>query len=184
MPRIARRPDVLANAAADSRQTLPSAGTILEGMSFVISPIPAQRLGAMRCNGTDDAGERLEPFVADKDGAPLRCCLREARTGERLMLIAYRPAGTAGAYREMGPVFVHADLCGGYAERRTYPAGFRHRQQVLRAYDVKGRIVDALLVEGVHAEAAIEQLLARPDVATVHSRNVLYGCYMFVIDRG
>lgn len=152
-------------------------------MSFVISPIPAARLEAMRRDGTDDAGERFEPFVTDEDGAPLRCCLREARAGERLALIAYRPEGTAGAYREIGPVFVHADPCQGYPERGTYPAGFRHRSQVFRAYDKAGRIADALLVEGAHAEAGIERLLARPDVTTVHSRNVLYGCYMFAIDR-
>jgi uncharacterized protein DUF1203 len=152
-------------------------------MSFVVSPIPAERLDAMRRDGTDDAGERLRPFIADEDGAPLRCCLREARAGEHLLLVAYRPAGTAGAYREVGPVFVHASPCAGYPEPGSYPAGFRDLQQALRAYDREGRIIDACLVDGLHAEAGIEQLLTRPHVATVHSRNVLYGCYMFAIDR-
>ena len=152
-------------------------------MTFVISPIPAERLEAMNNAGIDDAGERFEPFVAEEDGAPLRCCLRDARAGERLALIAYRPEGTAGAYREIGPVFVHADSCEGYAERGAYPAGFRDRRQIFRAYDDAGRIADALLVEGANAEQFIEQLLARPDVATVHSRNALYGCYMFAVDR-
>lgn len=153
-------------------------------MSFVISPIPAERLVALRHDGADDAGDHFEPFVAEENGAPLRCCLREARAGERLALIAYRPEGTAGAYREVGPVFVHADPCEGYAERDTYPAAFRHRSQVFRAYDDAGRIADALLVEGAQAEAGIEHLLASPRVAIVHSRNVLYGCYMFAIGRG
>ena len=74
---------------------------------------------------------------------------------------------------KIGPVFVHADPCEGYAERNTYPPGFRERRQVVRAYDRTGRIADALAVEGTRAEAAIAQLLARPDVATLHSRNVL-----------
>ena len=78
---------------------------------------------------------------------------------------------------------MHAEPCEGYAERDTYPAEFRHRRQVFRAYDEAGRIAEALLVEGAHAEAGIEHLLASPRVATVHSRNVLYGCYMFVIGR-
>ena|SRR5690242_12962287 len=152
-------------------------------MSFVISPIPAARLEAMRHTGTDDAGAHFEPIVADEDGAPLRCCLRDARAGERLALIAYIPAGADGVCREIGPVFIHADACEGYTEPNAYPAGFRHRQQVFRAYDKAGRIADALLVEGAEAEAGITRLLARPEVATVHSRNVLYGCYMFAIDR-
>jgi|GEM_PF-2825395 len=87
-------------------------------MSFVISPIPPERLKAMRHDGADDAGERFEAFVAEEDGAPLRCCLREARAGEHLALIAYRPEGTAGAYREIGPVFVHAAPCEGDAAHR------------------------------------------------------------------
>ncbi|MEG3635440.1 DUF1203 domain-containing protein [Micromonospora palythoicola] len=152
-------------------------------MSFVISPIPPASLKAMRHDGADDAGERFEAFAAEEDGAPLRCCLRDARAGELLALIAYRPEGAAGAYREIGPVFVHAAPCEGYAERERYPAAFRHRRQVFRAYDQTGRIADALIIEGSHAEAGIEQLLACPDVATVHSRNVLYGCYMFAINR-
>jgi hypothetical protein len=152
-------------------------------MSFVVVPIRPARLASMRRDCADDAGGRFEPFVADEDGAPLRCCLREARAGERLALVAYRPAGTAGAYREIGPVFVHADPCDGYVEPNTYPAGFRHRRQVFRAYDKAGRITDAVLVEGAQAEAAIERLLARPEVATVHSRNVLHGCFMFAIAR-
>lgn len=153
-------------------------------MAFVIDAIPAERLDQMRRNGVDDAGDPFVPFEnADPDGAPLRCCLREARTGERLALIAYRPDGTARAYREIGPVFVHADQCGGYPERDAYPEGFRLRDQVFRAYSRDGRIIDATLVHGADAEAGIEKLLANPDVATVHSRNVLYGCYMFAIDR-
>src|SRR6185437_11759683 len=143
-------------------------------MAFVIDAIPAERLEQMRRDGIDDAGDPFAPFVnPDPDGAPLRCCLRDARTGERLALIAYRPDGTAGAYREVGPVYVHAERCPGYSEPDAYPAEFRHRPQVLRGYDDGGRIIDAVLVEGDQAEAGIDRLLANPAVATVHSRNVL-----------
>jgi Protein of unknown function (DUF1203) len=153
-------------------------------MAFVIDAIPADRLEQMRRTGVDDAGDPFTAFVnPDPDGAPLRCCLREAKTGERLALVAFRPDGTAGAYREIGPVFVHADPCDGYPERNSYPEGFRPRDQVFRAYGHDGRIHDAVLVHGPEAEPAIEKLLANPDVATVHSRNVLYGCYMFAINR-
>jgi hypothetical protein len=153
-------------------------------MAFVIDAIPAERLEQMRRDGIDDAGDPFTPFVnPDPDGAPLRCCLRDAKTGERLALIAYRPDGTAGAYREIGPVFVHADQCAGYPEQNAYPEGFRLLDQVFRAYGHDGRIHDAALIRGAEAETAIEKLLDDPAIATVHSRNVLYGCYMFAINR-
>jgi hypothetical protein len=152
-------------------------------MEFVISPIDPARLEAMRRRRIDDAGEAFEAFDATADGAPLRCCLREAGSGERLALIAYRPDGPTGAYRELGPVFVHGGPCAGYPEKHSYPAGFRDRSQILRAYGEDGRIVGGLLVEGAGAEIGIAQLFARPEVAFLHSRNVIYGCYMFAVNR-
>jgi len=38
-------------------------------------------------------------------------------------LIAYTPPGTAGAYAERGPVFVHAERCDGYPTPNQYPPG-------------------------------------------------------------
>ncbi len=152
--------------------------------SFVVSAVPATELDRLRRAGRDDAGNPLQPFtVTDPDSVPLRCCLRLATVGEQAMLLAYRPPGTAGAYAEVGPVFVHAHPCAGYAEPNAYPAAYRARQQVLRAYDAAGRIADATLVDGSTAEDGIARLLADPAVTIVHSRNVLYGCYMFAIER-
>jgi hypothetical protein len=128
-------------------------------------------------------GNPFQPRVHRSGGQPLRCCLRLSRPGEETALIAYRPAGTAGAYAEIGPVFVHASACAGYPADSGWPPEYRDRQQVLRAYDARGRIVDALLVEGASAEAAIGKLLADPAHVVVHSRNLLYGCYMFAISR-
>jgi hypothetical protein len=122
---------------------------------------------------------------ADNGGSPVRCCLRETRPGERVMLIAYTPPGTAGAYAERGPVFVHADPCEGYPAPRRYPPGLRHRMQVVRAYDRQGRIADGVLAaDGLQAEAVIAEMLARPDVELVHLRNVGYGCYNFAVRGG
>jgi Protein of unknown function (DUF1203) len=151
--------------------------------TFRIEAIPPPRLDAIRRAGHDSAGNRFQPFATDTGGEPLRCCLRLARAGERIALIAYPPPGGAGAYQETGPVFVHAVLCNGYSADASWPPEFRDRQQVLRGYDIAGRIADALLVEGVEAERGITALLDDPRVALVQSRNVLYGCYMFTVHR-
>jgi hypothetical protein len=144
--------------------------------------IPPRELDAIRAAREDEAGNPLEARVARDGGAPLRCCLREARAGERLLLIAYSPPGTAGAYAERGPVFVHADRCGGYRTPGEYPPELAHRPQVVRAYDGQGRIADGVLAaDGRQAQDVIGELLARPGVELVHLRNVGYGCYNFAV---
>jgi hypothetical protein len=146
--------------------------------------IPAAELAEIRAAGRDEAGNSLT-VQADNGGSPVRCCLRETRPGERVMLIAYTPPGTAGAYAERGPVFVHADPCEGYPTPRRYPPGLRHRMQVVRAYDRQGRIADGVLAaDGLQAEAVIAEMLARPDVELVDLRNVGYGCYNFAVRGG
>ncbi len=87
-----------------------------------------------------------------------------------MALLARRPSAVPGAYAEVGPVFIHAQPCPGPAGT-GYPEGFRHRQQLLRAYDGQGRAVDNGIVDGAAAEGALQALLARPDVIDVHSRN-------------
>jgi Protein of unknown function (DUF1203) len=152
--------------------------------ALTFEAIPAAELAEIRAAGRDEAGNSLT-VQADNGGSPVRCCLRETRPGERVMLIAYTPPGTAGAYAERGPVFVHADPCEGYPTPRRYPPGLRHRRQVVRAYDRQGRIADGVLAaDGLRAEAVIAELLARPDVELVHLRNVGYGCYNFAVRGG
>jgi len=76
-------------------------------------------------------------WVDDEGGAPLRCCLRDSRPGELVALVAATPVGPEGAYRETGPVFVHASDCPGPLSD-GYPEEFRSRPQVFRAYDRTG----------------------------------------------
>jgi Protein of unknown function (DUF1203) len=153
--------------------------------TLVFKPIPAGELGKIRAAGVDEAGNKLMPQADPEGGDPLRCCLRETRPGEQVLLIAYTPPGTAGAYAERGPVFIHADPCEGYTTPDRYPPGLIHRQQVVRAYDQDGQIADGILAgDGERALAVIQQLLARPDVALVHLRNVGYGCYNFTVRPG
>ena len=150
--------------------------------TFAVAAIPEETLARVRAAGVDDLGHELVVTRAG-GGEPLRCCLRDADPGERIGLIAYGPFPWDGVYAEVGPVFVHADDCGGYARTDAYPEGFRHRQQIFRAYGHDRTIVDSIVVDGVDAEPALATLFARPDVDFVHSRNVAYGCYMFSLHR-
>jgi len=151
---------------------------------LIFEPIPRAQLQNIRATGADEAGNRLAVQVDTEGGNPLRCCLRESAPGERVLLIAYTPPGTRGAYAERGPVFIHAEPCSGYLTPDRYPPALSHRQQVTRAYDRDGRIAEGILVnDGEHAVTVIRELLGRPDVTLVHLRNVGYGCYNFAVRR-
>ena len=122
-------------------------------------------------------------LVDEDGGAPLRCCLRDSRPGERIALVSVTPDGPQGAYRETGPVFLHADGCAGPIDA-GYPEEFRRRTQVFRAYDATGAIVGGTVVPpGTGQEEVAARLLADPAVAFVQTRNVIHGCYMLTIKR-
>jgi hypothetical protein len=160
------------------------AGTPADGR-LIFEPIPQAKLQDIRAAGVDESGNQLTVQADTEGGNPLRCCLRESAPGERVLLIAYTPPGTRGAYAERGPVFIHAEPCSGYLTPDRYPPALSHRQQVARAYDQDGRIADGVLVnDGEHAVTVIHELFARPDVTLVHLRNVGYGCYNFAVRRG
>lgn len=152
-------------------------------VAYTIHALPDEVLNAARASGVDASGNRVERVVAE-GGEPLRCCLRDAAPGEKLALFGYQPPIPAGPYREVGPVFAHAEPCDGRAAVGAYPPDWYGRSQVLRAYDERGWIHDATRVhDGGDPEAAIAAVLAEPGVVQVHSRNVAYGCYMFAITR-
>jgi hypothetical protein len=153
--------------------------------TLIFEPIPPGELEKIRAARIAEAGNRLAPQVDTEGGSPLRCCLRETRPGERVLLIAYTPPGASGPYAERGPLFIHPDPCEGYPSSHLYPPGLSHRQQVVRAYDHHGRIADGVLVgSGDHAMTVIREMLARPDIALVHLRNVGYGCYNCTVRSG
>ncbi|MGW7577896.1 DUF1203 domain-containing protein [Streptomyces sp. NPDC054765] len=163
-------------------------------------PIPEIALQELRV--TDDAGWPAEPFTARADGVPhdavgslLRCCLRAARSGERVALVSYAPlrrwaAGTGakpGAYDEQGPVFIHAEACGG-PDRAAgrYPAVRAGALRTLRRYNDRGQITGGRLLEvpedaEAAFDAALTEAFADPEVALVQVRAVEYGCLQFEV---
>src|SRR5262245_57414876 len=149
---------------------------------FRIHAISPDMLDRVRASGRDVSGTPVEHVEAE-GGEPLRCCLRSARPGESLILFGYEPPIGRSPYREIGAVFACAARCGGPPPGGEYPPAWRGKPQVLRSYDGRGWIRDALVHDGEDAERAIERLLADPEATQLHSRNVAYGCFMFVVTR-
>lgn len=162
-----------------------TSSTAISDMTLFFEPIPGAVLDELRTRRVDEAGNELAVEIDEGGGSPLRCCLRETRPGERVLLAAYTPPGGTGAYAERGPVFIHADPCDGYRTPDRYPPELSRRQQVVRAYNQRGRIAGGVLVnDGAHAVKAIRNFLANPDVTLVQLRNVGFGCYNYAVRRG
>jgi Protein of unknown function (DUF1203) len=150
--------------------------------TFQIHPLPEDLLASVRANRTASTGPSVAVVTAD-GGEPVRCCLRDAASGDELLLFNYEPPLPESPYREAGAVYVHAQPCARPGD--GYPSDWIGRPQVLRAYDERGWIHDATTVhDGSDPERAIRGVLASPGVVLVHSRNVAYGCYMFAVTPG
>jgi len=158
--------------------------SITEPRTFRVQALSCDRLEAIKYSGTDDGGNCVFPARTAQGGEPLRCCLKIARPGEQILLVAYRPFNKPSPYAETGPVFVHAESCAGYRRYDLYPDEFRGRPQVFRCYDTDGNIVGGRFAEPTDdVEAVIEELFADPTVEYIHTRNVVYGCYMLELRR-
>jgi hypothetical protein len=152
--------------------------------TLTVHAIDPARLDAVREAGEDGFGNPLTAFPATGSGEPLRCCLRFARPGERIALISYAPFEQRSVWREVGPVYVHADHCDGYADR-WLPDELRRGPRVLRTYRADGSMnyEHNTLVGDEDLEPVLSRLLAEPDVATVHVRTVLPQCFLYAVTR-
>jgi hypothetical protein len=152
-------------------------------MSFIVTPIDSNVAEAIRSSPTDAYGNELQPETQPAPGNPCRHCLRRAKEGERLVLFSYSPFDSRNPYKEVGPVFVHANGCERYANDGAVPEDFLNRPIVLRGYDDRQRIACVAVVVDGTTQRRIEELLADPAVAFVHARSFTHGCYLFRVDR-
>ncbi|WP_329439343.1 DUF1203 domain-containing protein [Streptomyces sp. NBC_01426] len=163
---------------------------------YTVLPVDTGVLKELRI--ADDAGRPCAPYIATRDdeGSPLRCCLRPIALGERIALVSYAPlrrwaaarGADPGAYDEQGPVFIHADDCGGFAPGATYPFDRPGALRTVRRYDARGHIAGGRLLEiPVDAtagfDAAFDGAFHDPDVMLVHVRALEYGCFHFEVRR-
>ncbi|RZS33858.1 uncharacterized protein DUF1203 [Herbihabitans rhizosphaerae] len=149
---------------------------------FQVHAIPPAVLDEVRATGRDVSSNPIVRVTAD-GGEPVRCCLNDARPGEKLILFGYAPPiDPASPYREIGAVFAHDDACAG-TSHQGYPCPWYGRRQVLRSYDQRGWIVDTRVHDGSDPEAMIAELFADASAVQVHSRNIGHGCFMFAVTR-
>jgi hypothetical protein len=161
---------------------------------YQIQAIPSEVVAELRVR--DDAGSVPEEVTHEEGGAPLRCCLRRAKPGERMLLASYAPlrrwaartGANPGAYAENGPVFLHAEPCAGPDGGGDPPVAMHGPRRVLRAYSDQGRILRGTLLQSsgedwTEVDGPLRALLADEQVAMVHIRTVEQGCFLMAAHR-
>jgi hypothetical protein len=154
-------------------------------MSFHITGLPAEPFRALY--GLSDAAlsaRGVTRSIADrKPGFPDRIELRDVEPGESVLLLNYthQPADTA--YRSCHAIFVREGAATAYDRTDEIPEVMRGRVLSLRAFDARGLMVDADLVEGNGIESVIERLLAARTVEYLQAHYAKRGCYAARIVR-
>jgi hypothetical protein len=138
----------------------------------------------LRQGGRDAYGNLPERQISDGIGVPCRHCLRNVDEGQAYLILAYRPFTSAQPYAETGPIFMHADQCPAPDGASLPPILTSSKDYLLRGYGADERIVYGTgnVVAAEMLEQRAEDLLARPDVVSVHVRSAKYNCYQCRIE--
>ena len=154
---------------------------------LLVHAIDPAHLDVVRTTGADGHGNRLRPFAATGTGEPLRCCLRYARRDEQIALISYAPFERPSVWREVGPVYIHAERCEGHTPTGRLPEQLATGPRVLRTYradDTMNYEHNTVVTDEADLQPIIERLLSEQDVAKVHVRTLAPQCFLFAVDAG
>lgn len=152
---------------------------------LTLHPIDPSDLEVIRRDHRDRFGHRVEEFVSHGDDQ-LRCCLRLSQDGERLWVIAHAPLTVLRPWREVGPVFVHAEPCRGYEPGSGFLRYLGTRPRVLRSYTADQAMYYArncVTEAGDDLVQVLQGLFEDPAVAEVHLRNLEAQCFIARVTR-
>ena len=152
---------------------------------FQISPPPVETFAHLFGLSDDDLDSRgiVVRRAGEGDRFPCRVSLRDARPGERALLLNYEHQDAATPYRSRYAIFVIEGAEQASLAPDELPPVFNGRPLAVRAFSDAGMLLMADMALGVAVKAVIERLLADPEVAYLHVHNAMHGCYAARVDR-
>jgi hypothetical protein len=154
-------------------------------MSFQVSGLSGAQFAPLF--GLSDAELSQRDIVrrtADTSpGFPCRVSLVDAAPGETLLLLNFEHLAVASPYRSRHAIYVRE-----YAQEARVPVGvvpevLGRRLLSVRAFDGRGMMLDADVVEGTAVAAVFERMLEGPGVEYLHVHNAKPGCFAARVDR-
>ena len=156
--------------------------------AFSIEPMAKSLVDNIRRTRRDNYGQKVEVHLAGEGGyGPCRSCLKQFTPDEERILFGYAPHPSKTAYSEVGPVYIHNEVCEHYSDSRRFPTevvdGRLPIHLSLRAYNSERRMIHAIPVNGDPVESVIAKLFADSETEMIQVRNGAAGCFIANISR-
>jgi uncharacterized protein DUF1203 len=154
-------------------------------MSFQVSGLSCAPFAPLFGLSNAELAERdiVRQTADTSPGFPCRVSLVDAAPGETLLLLNFEHLAVASPYRSRHAIYVRE-----YAQEARVPVGavpevLRRRLLSVRAFDGRGMMVDADVIDGVSVASVFERMLGSSRVEYLHVHNAKPGCFAARVDR-
>lgn len=152
---------------------------------FQVVALPAEAFVELLALTDDELrarnGRRM--VVDHKPGFPCRVSLEDAEIGEEVILVEFTHHDVDSPYRASGPIFVRAKGETATPAVNEIPEMLSKRLLSVRAYNARGNMRDAVVVEGAELEAQIRKFFEDERVEYLHVHNAGPGCFNCRVER-
>ncbi len=125
--------------------------------------------------------ERMQ--VTEHPGFPCRITLQDVPVGEQVLLLNHEHLPVDTPYRQRHAIFVREGATQPGRYENEVPDQLAIRLLSVRAYDERGQMTDADVIEGRDLAPLIDRFFADPQTAYIHAHNAKRGCFAARIDR-
>jgi len=151
---------------------------------FRISALPVSRFSHLF--GKSDEDLRALGVIAslvDGPGSPCRVSMRDAKAGERVLLMNHQHQDADTPFRASHAIYVIDGAREARLEPGETPEVMRSRLLSVRAFSRNGMMIDADVVDGSRASEVFERMLENKEAAYLHGHYAKFGCYAARVDR-
>ncbi len=148
-------------------------------MPFQIHALPAEDFAPLFALDDDalTARRAQRVTVAETPGYPCRISLADAEVGETIILLNHCCHDADTPYRATHAIFVRPGVATARPAPDEVPEALARRLLSLRAFDAKGMMRTADVVDGGDLGPALDAMLAAPEIAEVAIHHAKQGCY-------
>lgn len=154
-------------------------------MAFQISALGADQFSHLFGQTEDELAQSgVQRMLADDcPGYPCRVSLEDAEVGEPVLLMNYEHQPAASPFRSSHAIFVREWAIQARPGDNEVPEFLRKRLLSVRAFDGRGMMLDADVVDGHDLEPLIERMFANHSADYLHIHNARLGCYAALVLR-